>query len=51
MARDQTAVSGGEVVHPAQIVVGSSTARPVRTEGYPSIGRFEEDSLRVSPQR
>ena len=41
MAREQSAVTGGEQVLPAQIVIGGSTARPVRTENYPAIGRSE----------
>ena len=51
MARDQTAVTGGEVVLPAQILVGTNTARSIRSENYPSVGRSEEEDLRVMPQR
>ena len=51
MARDQTAVTGGEVVLPAQILVGTNTARSIRSENYPSVGRSEEEDLRVVPQR
>ncbi len=51
MARDQSAVTGGEVVLPALILVGASSARPIRSEGYPSIGRSDEENSRVSPQR
>ena len=51
MARDLSAMTGGEVVLPAQILVGTNTARPGVSERYPSIGRFEEENTRVSPQR
>jgi plastocyanin len=54
MARDLTAVTGGEVVIPAQIViVGGSQARPVRaSEPHPLPGRSEaETDLRLSPDR
>jgi len=51
MARDHTAVTGGEVVLPAQILVGAgtSTSRPIRGEHYPSVGLSEES--RESPPR
>lgn len=42
MARDRTAVTGGEVVLPAQILVGTNTVRSFRNENYPSIGRFQD---------
>lgn len=51
MVRDLTAVTGGETVLPAQIFVGTSTARPSVSQGYPSIGRFDEENSRVSPQK
>jgi plastocyanin len=53
MARDVTAVSGGEQVLPAQIIIGGSGARPVRAkENYPLPGRSEaETDLRLSPER
>ena len=53
MARDQMAVTGGEQVLPAQILIGGSTVRPVRTrENYPSPGRSEaETDLRLSPEK
>ncbi len=42
MALDQTAVTGGEQIVSAQILIGGGTARPVRTpESYHSIGRSE----------
>ena len=51
MARDLTAVTGGEVVLPAQIFVGAGTSasRPLRGENYPSVGLSEEP--RESPLR
>ena len=53
MVRDLTAVTGGEAVLPGQIFVGTGTSasRPNRGENYPSVGRFEEENSRVSPQR
>lgn len=53
MARDQTAVTGGEQILSAQILIGGSTARPVRSpESSPSIERSEaETDLKLSPQR
>ena len=45
MARDRTAVTGGEVVLPGQILIGSSTAAPIRGESYPSVGRTEEERI------
>ena len=51
MARDQSAMTGGEVSLPAQILVGTSTARPSVSQNNPSIGRYEEENSRVSPQR
>ena len=51
MARDQSAMTGGEVSLPAQIFVGTSTARPGVSQNNPSIGRYEEENSRVSPQR
>ena len=51
MARDLSAMTGGEVVLPAQILVGTSTARPNVSDRYPSIGRFEQENSRVTPQR
>ncbi len=51
MARDQTAVTGGEVVLPAQILVGSGISRPTRTESVLPFGRSEEENSTGSPQR
>lgn len=51
MARDQSAVTGGEVVLPAQILIGISRDRPIRTESYPSIGRSDEENSRPAPLR
>ncbi|MGC3974369.1 MAG: hypothetical protein QM771_08325 [Nitrospira sp.] len=51
MARDLSAMTGGELVLPAQIFVGTSTARPSVPQGYPSIGRFDDEGSKVSPQR
>jgi plastocyanin len=51
MARDQTAVTGGEVVLPAQILVGTSTSRPIRGDNYPSVGRSQEEGSRIGPLR
>lgn len=51
MARDLSAMTGGEVVLPAQILAGMSTARPSVTQSYPSIGRFEDEDSKVSPKR
>jgi plastocyanin len=53
MARDLTAVTGGEQVLPAQIIVGGSSARPVRArESSLSPARSEAESdLRLSPEK
>ena len=53
MARDQMAVTGGEQVLSAQILIGGSTVRPVRTrENIPSPTRSEaETDLRLSPEK
>ena len=51
MARDQTAVTGGEVVLPAQIIVVTSTARPAGDPNYPSVGRSAEENARVPSLR
>jgi plastocyanin len=51
MARDQTAVTGGEVVLPAQIVVGTNTARPRTPESSSYIGRSDTDNMKVAPDR
>ena len=51
MARDQMAVTGGEQVLPAQILVGGSTVRPVRTrENHPTRSEAETD-LRLPPEK
>lgn len=46
MARDQTAVTGGEVVLPGQIFVKSNTSKAI-SDTYPSVGRSEEGNLRT----
>jgi plastocyanin len=46
MARDQTAVTGGEVVQPGQIFVKSNTSKAI-SDTYPSVGRSEEGNLRT----
>ncbi|HJR77662.1 MAG TPA: hypothetical protein VJ805_11830 [Nitrospiraceae bacterium] len=53
MAREQTAVTGGEQVLSAQILIGGSATHPVRArEDYPPPGRSEaETDLKLSPQR
>ena len=51
MARDQTAVTGGEVVLPAQIFVGTSTARPISRESYNAVGLAGEESVKGMPRR
>ena len=51
MARDQTAVTGGEVVLPAQIVVGTNTARPRTPENSSYIGRSDTDNMKVAADR
>lgn len=51
MARDQTAVTGGEVVLPAQILVGTSTARPPTPENSSYIGRSDAENMKVTPAR
>ena len=51
MARDQTAVTGGEVVLPAQILVGISSASPIRTESSSPVGRSQEENSSVLPLR
>jgi plastocyanin len=53
MAREQQAVTGGEQVLSAHILVGGSATRPVRTrETVPPPGRSEaETDLKVSPDR
>ena len=43
MARDLSAVTGGEVVLPAQILVGTNSARPSTSQGHPFIGRFDQE--------
>jgi plastocyanin len=53
MAREQTAVTGGEQVLSAQILIGGSTMRPVRTrENVPPPARSEaETDLKLSPEK
>jgi plastocyanin len=51
MARDRTAVTGGEVVLPAQIHVETNTARPLPESNYPSVGRAADENWREVPQR
>jgi plastocyanin len=53
MAREQQAVTGGEQVLSAHILIGGSTTRPVRArENHPSPGRSEaETDLKLSPDR
>ena len=51
MARDQTAVTGGEVVLPAQIFVGTSTARPISRESYNAVGLAGEENVKGMPRR
>jgi hypothetical protein len=53
MAREQTAVTGGEQVLSARIVIDGSTMRPVRTrENVPPPARSEaETELKLSPER
>jgi hypothetical protein len=53
MAREQTAVTGGEQVLSAQILIGGSTMRPVRTrENFPPPARSEaETDLKLPPER
>lgn len=53
MAREQTAVAGGEQVLSAQILVGGSTASPVNArESVPPPGRSEaETDMKLSPGR
>ena len=53
MAREQQAVTGGEQVLSAQILVGGSPMRPVRArDGYSSPGRSEaETDLKLSPEK
>jgi plastocyanin len=53
MAREQQAVTGGEQVLSAHILIGGSTTRPVRArENHPSPGRSEaETDLKLSPER
>lgn len=41
MARDKTAVTGGEVVLPGQIFVGTNSSRSIGGDAYPSVGRSE----------
>ena len=41
MARDQTAVTGGEVVLPGQIIVKTNTSKAIG-DNYPSVGRSHE---------
>lgn len=53
MAREQQAVTGGEQVLSAHILIGGSTTRPVRArENHPSPGRSEaETDLKLPPER
>lgn len=57
MAREQTAVTGGEQVLSAQIFVGESQARPVRSRDNPRDNHFptgrsdSEADLKLSPRR
>ena len=53
MARDQQAVTGGEQVLSAHIVIGESTVRPVRTQdSIPAPARSgAETDLKLAPER
>jgi plastocyanin len=53
MAREQQAVTGGEQVLSAHILIGEGTARPVRTDdSVPAPARTgAETDLRLTPQR
>jgi hypothetical protein len=51
MARDRAAVTGGEVVLPAQIQVETNTARPLPEPNYPSVGRSADENWREVPQK
>ena len=53
MAREQTAITGGEQVLSAQILIDGGTVRPVRTrENVPPPARSEaETDLKLSPER
>lgn len=53
MAREQQAVTGGEQVLSAHILIGGSTVRPVRTQdSVPAPGRSSAESdLKLSPEK
>ena len=53
MAREQTAITGGEQVLSAQILIDGNTMRPVRTrDNVPPPARSEaETDLKLSPER
>ena len=50
MARDQTAVTGGEVVLPGQIFVRTTTSKAIG-DHYPSVGRSTEENRTTFSRR